>query len=356
MIKTPMTELFGCKYPIMLAGMNWITTPKLVAAVCNAGGLGIFATARCTLEETRKNIREIRNLTDKPFGINQILNLGPIAKETIEVAIEEKVPVINYTLGKPWFIDKVHAYGGKVLGTTATVKHALKAQEIGCDAIVITGLEAAAHGEEATTLVLLPIVASKVKIPVISAGGFQNGGGLIAALALGASGISMGTRFAMTQESPVHDNFKQYCMKATENDTLRSERFDGMPSRLLKTSVTERLVKSRFPLAEAILGAMQIKQMLNLSWGQFIGMSIKMMTAEESHPLWTQARQAAFSYRALKGIYDGDMQEGVFVAGQVVGACEDLPAVKVLVDRIMSEAEQFIKKEHSILAEMSASR
>ena len=344
MIKTKMTELFGCKHPIMLAGMNWITTPKLVAAVCNAGGLGIFATARCTPEEARKNIREIRELTDQPFGINQILMFGQIAKDTIQVAIEEKVPVINYTLGKPWFIDQVHAYGGKVLGTTATVKHAVKAAQLGCDAIVTTGLEAAAHGEEATTLVLLPIVASKVGIPIISAGGYQNGGGLIAALALGASGISLGTRFAMTQESPVHDNFKQYCLKATENDTLRSDRFDGLPSRMLKTPVTERLAKSKFPLAEAMRGALEIKQMLNLSWGQFIGMSVKMMTAEESHPIWTQARQAASNYRALKGIYDGDMKEGIFIAGQVVGACDDLPPVKELVDRIMAEAETFIDK------------
>ncbi len=348
MIKTKMTELFGCKHPIMLAGMNWITTPKLVAAVCNAGGLGIFATARCTPEEARKNIREIKNLTDKPFGINQILMFGQIAKDTIQVAIEEKVPVINYTLGKPWFIDQVHAYGGKVLGTTATVKHAVKAAQLGCDAIVITGLEAAAHGEEATTLVLLPIVASKVSIPVISAGGYQNGGGLIAALALGASGISLGTRFAMTQESPVHDNFKQYCLKATENDTLRSDRFDGLPSRMLKTPVTERLAKSKFPLAEAMRGALQIKQMLNLNWGQFIGMSVQMMTADESHPIWTQARQAASSYRALKGIYDGDMKEGIFIAGQVVGACEDLPSVQVLVDRIMAEAETFIDKANAM--------
>ncbi len=356
MIKTPMTELFDCKYPIMLAGMNWITTPKLVAAVCNAGGLGIFATARCTPEEARKNIRQIREMTDKPFGINQILNMGPIAKETIEVAVEEKVPVINYTLGKPWFIDKVHAYGGKVLGTTATVKHAIKAQELGCDAIVITGLEAAAHGEEATTLVLLPIVASKVKIPIISAGGYQNGCGLIAALALGASGISMGTRFAMTEESPVHHNFKQYCLKASENDTLRSNRFDGLPSRMLKTPVTERLAKSSFPLVEAMRGAIMVKQMLNLSWGQFVGMSIKMVSAEESHPLWVQARQAASSYRAIKGIYDGDMKEGIFIAGQVIGACDDLPPVKVLVDRIMLEAEDFIKKEYALLTETFASR
>ena len=350
MIKTPMTELFGCKHPIMLAGMNWITTPKLVAAVCNAGGLGIFATARCTPEEARKNIREIRSLTDKPFGINQILMFGPVAKETIQMAIEEKVPIINYTLGKPWFIEDVHKYGGKVIGTTATVKHAIKAVSLGCDAITVTGLEAAAHGEEATTLVLLPIVASKVKVPIIAAGGFQNGGGLIAALALGASGISMGTRFALTQESPVHENFKQYCLKCTENDTLRSDRFDGLPSRMLKTPVTEKLAKSRFPLAEALKGAGEIKQMLGLSMAQFIGMSITMMTAEESHPLWVQARQAASSVRAIKGIYEGDMKEGIFFCGQVVGACDDIPTVKELVDRIIAEAETTIRNEYSMLS------
>ncbi|MBN1374715.1 MAG: nitronate monooxygenase [Dehalococcoidia bacterium] len=348
MIETPMTELFGCKHPVMLAGMNWITTPKLVAAVCNAGGLGIFATARCTPDEARKNIQEIRSLTDKPFGINQILMFGQISRETIQMAIEEKVPIINYTLGKPWFIEDVHKYGGKVIGTTATVKHAIKAVELGCDAITVTGLEAAAHGEEATILVLLPIVASKVKVPIIAAGGFQNGGGLIAALALGASGISMGTRFALTQESPVHDNFKQYCLKCSENDTLRSDRFDGLPSRMLKTPVTERLAKSRFPLAEALVGAKQIKEMLGLSLMQFMGMSITMMTAEESHPLWTQARQAASNMRAIKGIYEGDMKEGIFIAGQAVGACNDLPPVQDLMDRVISEAESIIDRQKAI--------
>jgi enoyl-[acyl-carrier protein] reductase II len=347
MIKTSMTELLGCKYPIMLAGMNWITTPKLVAAVCNAGGLGIFATARCTPEEARKNIREIRSLTDKPFGINQILMFGEISRETIQMAIEEKVPIINYTLGKPWFVEQVHAYGGKVIATTATGKHAIKAVELGCDAIVITGLEAAAHGEEATTFVLLPIVASKVKIPIIAAGGFHNGGSLVAALALGASGISLGTRFAMTQESSVHENFKKFCLKATENDTLRSDRFDGMPARMLKTPVIERLAKSKFPLIEGMRGAMNVKKTLNLSWAKFFDMSIKMMTAEESHPIWIQARQAAGNARAVKGIYDGDMKEGIFIAGQVVGSCNDIPSVKELIDRIMMEAETIIKNNYS---------
>jgi len=350
MIKTRMTELFGCKHPIMLAGMNWVTTPELVAAVCNAGGLGIFATARCTPEETRKNIQEIRKLTDKPFGINELLILGQVARDTIQVAIEEKVPVINYTLGKPWFIDDVHKYGGKVIGTTAFVKHAIKAAELGCDAIEVTGAEAAAHGEEASTLVMLPIGASKVKIPIISAGGYGDGRGLAAALSLGASGISMGTRFALTKESMVHENFKQLCLQASENDTIVSTKFDGMRGRALKTPVTERIAKGGFPLVEAFRGAYETKQRFILSWPKFIGMSFAMMGSDDEHPLWVQARQAAGYRRHTMAIYDGNTKEGIYFAGQILGACNDIPTVAELVDRIMVEAEATIKKSYSMLS------
>ncbi|HPL97436.1 MAG TPA: nitronate monooxygenase, partial [Smithellaceae bacterium] len=145
MLKTKMTRMFGIKHPIMLAGMNWITEPRLVSAVSNAGGLGLLAIARCNPKETRENIRQIRDMTDQPFGVNQIL-VGPGAKENIAVAIEEKVPIINYSLGKPWFVKDVHAYGGKVVGTIAIARHAARAVELGCDALVITGHEAAAHG------------------------------------------------------------------------------------------------------------------------------------------------------------------------------------------------------------------
>jgi enoyl-[acyl-carrier protein] reductase II len=350
MIKTRMTELFGCKHPIMLAGMNWVTTPELVAAVCNAGGLGIFATARCTPEETRKSINEIRKLTDKPFGINQLLILGQVARDTIQVAIEEKVPVINYTLGKPWFIEDVHKYGGRVIGTTAFVKHAIKAAELGCDAIVVTGAEAAAHGEEASTLVMLPIVAGKVKIPIISAGGYGDGRGLAAALSLGASAISMGTRFALTKESMVHEHFKQLCLKATENDTIVSTKFDGMRGRALKTPVTERIARGGFPLVEAFRGAYETKQLFNLSWPKFIGMSFSMMGSDDQHPLWVQARQAAGYRRHTLAIYDGNMKDGIYFAGQILGACNDVPTVAELVDRIMVEAEATLKKTYSMLA------
>jgi NAD(P)H-dependent flavin oxidoreductase YrpB (nitropropane dioxygenase family) len=193
-------------------------------------------------------------------------------------------------------------------------------------------------------------VASKVKIPIISAGGYHDGRGLAAALALGASAISMGTRFSLTKESIIHDNFKQLCLKASENDTIVSTKFDGMRGRALKTPVTERIARGGFPIAEAFAGAMETKKMLNLSWGQFIGMSFTMMGADQDHPLWVQARQAAGYRRHTMALYDGDMKEGIFFAGQVVGACNDLPTVQELVDRVMAEAEATIKKEHSMIA------
>jgi len=342
MLKTPMTELFGIKHPIMLAGMNWITEPELVSSVCNAGGLGILATARYTPQETRQSIRKVRELTNKPFGINQIL-IGPGAQENIQVAIEEKVPVINYSLGKPWFIEQVHKYGGKVLGTTAIARHAVRAEQLGCDAIVITGHEAAAHGADATSLVLIPIVANQVKIPVIAAGGFYDGRGLAAALVLGADGISMGSRFMLTKESNVHDNFKQLCLKATEQDTLYSDRFDGMPGRALKSKASEAMTKGGFPLVEAVQGALGIKRLLNLSLWKFIGLSFQMMRAEEGSPIWVQARQAVSAKRSTQAIYEGNVEEGFLFAGQDCGGINDLPGVKELIDRIITEAEEVLE-------------
>jgi enoyl-[acyl-carrier protein] reductase II len=343
MFKTRMTELLGIKAPIMLAGMNWITEPKLVAAVCNAGGLGILATARCTPDETRKLIKEIRKLTDKPFGVNQLL-IGPGAKENIQIAIEEKVPVVNYSLGKPWFIDQVHAYGGKVIGTIAIAKHAVKAQQLGVDALIVTGHEAAAHGDVATSLVLIPIVASQTKVPLIAAGGFYDGRGLAAALSLGADGISMGTRLMLVKESMVHENFKQLCLKATEQDTLYSNVFDGMPGRVMKTPAAEKMMKAGFPLVEAFKGASEVKDMFKLSMGKFIAMGFKMMSEDEGSPLWVLARSAVGNRRHMKALNEGDVKEGILFAGQDLGGINDLPTVQELFDRIIAEAKAQVDK------------
>jgi enoyl-[acyl-carrier protein] reductase II len=343
MIKTKMTEVFGIRHPVMLAGMNWISTPTLVAAVSNAGGLGTLAIAQYSPEDTRKNIRQIRELTDKPFMVNQPLHRG-WAKENIQAAMEEKVPFINYSLGKPWFIDQVHAYGGKVVGTIAIAKHAARAQELGCDALIVTGHEAAAHGAEATSLVLIPMVAALVKVPVIAAGGFYDGRGLAAALSLGAAGISMGTRFILTRESMVHENFKQLCLKASEQDTLYSTAFDGMPGRALKTPVTERMVAGEsLSLLRAIPNALEIKRLLKQDWFQFLGTAWKMM-AGEGGDMIQMARLANGTMRHQKGIYDGNTREGILFVGQATGPIRDLPAVKDLINRIMAEAEETLGK------------
>ena len=342
MIKTRMTELFGIKHPIMLAGMNWITEPELVAAVCNAGGLGVLATAATTPEDSRKSIRQIRKLTDKPFGINQIL-IGPGAKANIDIAIEEKVPIINYSLGKPWFIEDVHKYGGKVLGTTAIARHAVRAAELGCDAIVITGQEAAAHGANATSMVLIPMVSSHIKVPLIAAGGFYNGRGLAAALVLGADGISMGTRFMLSKESRVHDNFKKLCLQASEQDTLYSDHFDGMPGRVLKNKVSEDIAKSGLSLKEAFKAATEVRQLLKLSYWQFIKLSFQMMRSEEGSPLWAQAREAVGARRHLKAIYEGNEQEGILFAGECIGPINEILSVKQIIEGVIAEAEETLE-------------
>ena len=343
MFKTRMTEKFGIEHPIMLAGMNWITEPKLVSAVCNAGGLGILATARCTPQETRENIRRIREMTDKPFGINQIL-VGPGARENLEIAIEEKVPFINYSLGKPWFVDDVHAYGGKVIGTIAIAKHASRAVQLGCDALVVTGHEAAAHGAAATSMVLIPLVASMVDVPLIAAGGFYNGRGLAAALALGADGISMGSRFMVVKESMVHDNFKQLCLQATEQDTLYDNVFDGMDGRVLKTKEAEAMMKRGFPIVESIKGALLVKRLFKLSFLKFVGLSLEMVRAEEGHPLLVLARQAVGNMKHMKALNEGDVEGGILFAGQCCGGITDIPSVQELIDRIIEEAENTLER------------
>lgn len=341
MIKTRFTDILGIKHPIMLAGMNWITTPKIVSAVCNAGGLGILATAALTSEETQKSIREIRRLTDKPFGINQIL-IGPGAKDNITAAIEEKVPIINYSLGKPWFIDQVHTYGGKVMGTIAVARHAARAEQLGCDLLVATGHEAAAHGDIATSLVLIPLVTSMVKIPVIAAGGFYDGRGLAAALMLGAAAVSMGSRFIVTQESDVHLNYKNLIIKATEQDTLYSDVFDGMNGRVLKNAGADTIMKSGLSLLDSVKSALEIKRILNLSATKFLSLSKDMMTSEEGKGLLMQARQANGAVRHLKAIREGDEKEGFLFAGQCIGGIRDIPTCKELIERITAEAVEAI--------------
>lgn len=344
-MKTRMTELFGIKYPIMLSGMSWVSVPEMVAAVSNAGGLGILATGVLDADETRKAIHEIRDLTDKPFGINASL-LFPGAAENAKVALEEKVPVINFALGKgDWIVKAAHEYGGKVIATVVYKRHAMRAQDYGCDGLVVTGHEAAAHGGDATSLVLTPDIVDSVDIPVIAAGGFADGRGLMAALALGAEGIAMGTRFMSTQESPLHKNCKNISLEKGVDDTIYGTHFDGLGCRSVKTKAAIKAYRRGFlglpNFLDAAINSREMAKMLKLPYLKlFIGVLISG---------WKNTVQLAYmatAFPALKvATEDGETErKGVLPAGQTIGLIHDIPTVSELIERIITEAEEIQKR------------
>jgi enoyl-[acyl-carrier protein] reductase II len=337
-MRTRMTELFEIEHPIMLAGMAFVSLPKIVAAVSNAGGLGMFNSVANTPDQMKDIIQEIKSLTDKPFGINVTL-LFPNARENAEVAMKERVPILNYALGKgDWLIKAVHEYGGKVLATVATERHARRAELDGADAIIVTGLEAAAHGGEPTSLVLIPLIASQVKIPIIAAGGFCDGRGLAAALALGADGISMGTRFMLTQESPVHVMVKEVGVKATAEDTFRSDKVDGLPGRYWKNKAAMERAEGKVSLTQAVSSGWRIKKMLNVPFFRLFMSGLKQRGVQDL------ARQAV-SVDSLKALHEpGDVNDIVMPLGQVAGRIDDIPTCQDLIEKTVAEAEWVIKR------------
>jgi len=340
-----MTEVFNVKYPIMLAGMAYVSLPELVAAVSNAGGLATYNSVANTPDEMRRIIKEIRSMTDKPFSVNFTLLL-PNARENAEVALAEKIPILNYALGKAdWMIKAAHAYGGKVIATVATERHALKAQEDGADAIVITGYEAAAHGTEITTLVLTQILRKRIHIPIIVAGGFCDGRGLATALTLGADGISMGTRFVMTKECKVHHNVKKTMLTATENDTIYSDKIDGLPGRWYKTKATMEMAEGKISVMKAVSSAMKVKKELNVPVHKMLSSAVK----QQDRGVTDLARQA-LNVTGIKVAADtGNLDEGFFPVGQIIGNIDDEPTCKELLDRIVEEAKEVIEETRRML-------
>jgi len=344
-MKTRITEMVGIKVPIVLSGMSWISTPKMVAAVSNAGGLGILATGPLNAAQTREAIREIRKLTDKPFGANASL-MFPGAAENAKVLLQEKVPVINFALGKgDWIVNEAHKYGGKVFATVVNLKHAKRAQDFGTDAVIATGQEAAAHGEDVTSLVLIPHLAENLKIPVIAAGGFADGRGIAAALALGAEGVAMGTRLMTTKESPLHENFKKLTQEKDVYDTLFSKRFDGILCRVMKTDGAKKAVKKGLSWPAAFFNSQDIAKQLGVPYFKlFLGVLASG---------YGNAKQLAYMANAFKAIRvateNGDSKEGVLPVGQVQGLIHDMPTVAELFERIEKETKAAQAKVNAAL-------
>ena len=332
-----MTELLGIKHPIMLAGMAFVSLPKLVAAVSNAGGIGMLNSVAYTPDQVKGVIRQVKSLTDKPFGVNATLIL-PNGRENILVALEEKVPILNYALGKgDWIIKAAHEYGGKVLATVAIEKHARRAEMDGADGLVGTGHEAAAHGAEVGTLVLIPSIARQSKLPIIAAGGFCDGRGLAAALVLGADGISMGTRLMLTQECEMHQKAKEISLKATAEDTICSEKIDGLPGRWLKNPAAIKMAGGKPSLLQAFSSALNIKRMINVPFFKLFLEGLKQRGVQDL------ARQA-LSLKGLKvAIDNGDLETGVLPIGQTIGLIKDIPTCKEVIERTVSEAQEWVE-------------
>jgi enoyl-[acyl-carrier protein] reductase II len=345
-MKTRITEMLGIQYPIFLSGMSWISVPQMVAAVSNAGGLGILATGPLGKEETRASIRQIRKLTDKPFGANASL-LFPGASESAKVLLDEQVPVINFALGKgDWIVQEARKYGGKVMATVVNARHAKRAQDYGCDAVIATGNEAAAHGEFVTTFCLIPSLVDTLNIPIVAAGGIADGRGLAAAIALGAEGVAMGTRLMTTKDSPLHQNYKLLSIKMDTTDTLYSRRIDGLWCRVLKTDTAERAKRRGLNLPAAFINAQGIAKSLGLPFFKlFIGVLLSG---------WKNSKQLAYLANASKAFQlateEGDLKKGILPVGQCAGLIHDEPSVKELFERIVQEAETIQKRMAGIFA------
>ena len=312
--------MFGTTYPIVQGGLMWISTAPLTSAVANAGGMG-FMTALSfpDVDALRTEIRKCRQMTDKPFGIN--LTFLPTLRPPdypayIDVCIEEGIRFIETAGRNPEpYMDQIKSADIKVIHKCTSVRHAVKAEKIGCDAVSIDGFEAAGHpGEDdVTSLILVPLTRDAIRIPIIASGGFADGRGLVAALGLGADGMNMGTRFLATQEAPVHDNVKQALIKATERDTRLIMRTLRNTERVLQNTAVDKVLEIER------LGDTKIEDIAPYVSG-LIGKDM---------------------------LEDGNMEKGVLSAGECMGLIHDIPTCRELMDRIMAQAEAVIKEKFS---------
>jgi NADH:quinone reductase (non-electrogenic) len=316
-LKTAITEMFGIAHPIIQGGMHYVGFAELASAVSNAGGLGIITgLTQKTPELLAREIARCRDMTDKPFGVNLTFLpafTAPPYPEYIGAIREGGVKIVETAGRSPeQYMPALKAAGIKVIHKCTSVRHSLKAQQIGCDAVSVDGFECGGHpGEDdIPNMILLPRAADELRIPFVASGGMADARSLVASLALGASGMNMGTRFMATREAPVHDNVKQALVKATELDTRLIMRALRNTERVLKNSAVDRL-----------LGIERER-----------GKSLKI---EDIHD------QVAGVYP--KVMIDGDMDAGAWSCGMVAGLIYDIPTVKELIDRIMLDAERIIR-------------
>ncbi|MEU7966189.1 nitronate monooxygenase [Streptomyces sp. NPDC049097] len=340
---TALTRLVGVRHPVVQTGMGWVAGPRLVSAAANAGALGILASATMTLDQLRGAIREVASRTDAPFGVN--LRADAVdAGARVRMIVEEGVRVASFALAPaPGLIAELKAAGVMVIPSVGARRHAEKVAAWGADAVIVQGGEGGGHTGEVATSVLLPQVVDAVDIPVVAAGGFHDGRGLVAALAYGAAGIAMGTRFLLTSDSTVPDAVKARYLAATVRDVTVTSAVDGLPHRMLRTELVDRLERAgrAGSLLRALRRAAAFRRLSGLGRRQLVrdGLALK-HTRDLS---WSQVLLAANTPMLLRAaMVEGRTDLGVMAAGQVAGVIDDLPSCERLVDRIMAEAEEVL--------------
>ncbi|MGW0633423.1 NAD(P)H-dependent flavin oxidoreductase [Streptomyces sp. NPDC002758] len=348
---TALTRLAGVRHPVVQTGMGWVAGPRLVSAVANAGGLGILGSATMTLDQLRAAIREVRSRTDAPFGVNLRADAGD-AGDRVRVIVDEGVRVASFALAPSReLITELKEAGVVVVPSVGARRHAEKVAAWGADAVIVQGGEGGGHTGEVATTVLLPQVVDAVRIPVVAAGGFFDGRGLVAALAYGAAGVAMGTRFLLTSDSTVPDAVKARYLAAGVGDVTVTRAVDGLPHRMLRTDLVDSLEHSgrTRTLLRAVRRAAGFRKLSGLTWRRMVDDGLALRHGRELS--WSQVLLAANTPMLLKSaMVDGRTDLGVMASGQVAGVIDDLPSCAELVERIVREAEETLKSLEGLRA------
>ncbi|MEI6457386.1 MAG: nitronate monooxygenase [Pseudomonadota bacterium] len=341
LLHTRLTERLGCRHPIIQTAMGWIAEPPLVAAVCDAGGFGFLGAAVMTPAELTMKIADLRARTAQPFGVNFHM-FQPGAAAIVELIIANRAQIRAVSFGRgpdAQIIRRFRDAGILCIPTVGAVKHALKMVELGVDMITVQGGEGGGHTGSVATTILLPQVLDAVDVPVIAAGGFADGRGLAAALAYGAAGIAMGTRFLLTQESPVPAATKHHYLAAGTDQIFVTTKIDGMPQRMLRNALAQRIdAAGRTAMAaRALHAAWKLKAQTGASFKDLYR-AARGMTGHGGLT-WGQALMAASAPMLIqKAVVEGCPDDGLMATGLVAGRLRDVPTCLELIDRIMTEA------------------
>jgi len=340
--------MFGVKYPIIQTAMGWVATPELVAGTANAGGMGFLAAATVKPEEVGAAIERVKALTDKPFGVNFLME-APGAEIIVDTIIEHKLVAASYSRSpNPTFIKKFKDAGVLCVPTVGAPRHAEKAVQLGADIIICQGGEGGGHTGTVPTTILLPAVIDLVDVPVVAAGGFKDGRGLVAALAYGAAGIAMGTRFLLTKESPVPTATAERYLKANvknnANQIIVTTHIDGMPQRCVVNELVQELESASTLglLLRSLKSALEYRKVSGAGLFEILRSGLAMKKSNDLTLAQTIMSANALSM-VKKAMIDGDPIHGVLPSGVITGLIDDLPSCEELIRSIMTQAEERLR-------------